>query len=455
LKQPIIAGDTFQTSFRLARRGEADTHLVSDEISGASTDWSIRCDDSSVKPGRRCVVRALTVEGGAVYVAFVEYADYKVLRAHPVEVEGDGPPIKKMGPGYVFETVFRLERQQAQPPRLVARHINGKRSKQRIVSADPRVLPGRRCKVKVEAVAAGTIEVAFLGLVDFGLDKDVYVDPDLLQAFEVLLCSGRSILLEGPQGTGKTTVAAALAHSLGMEYVFFNCSICFEPSDFVGSLQLLVDEQGHLKTEWVPTEVLQAVLDANANPGLRYLVFLDELNRTRSQALNGIMSAIDSSRRIFDPRQNQYIPIPDNVQWIAAINRGRQFVGTYQIDAAQLDRFAVLKMDYLPEEQETRILATRYDMVKPRLIRKVVRIANNLRADERLLTDLSMRATDEACLFLSYPSYRKVTPEQLLAVLRISFCNRFGGRIDEPGSEAQVAHEIVERGVILRDDVGS
>jgi len=455
MKLPIVAGDAFDTTFRLARHGESDTHLITETISGAKTEWSIRCDDNAVRPGRRCHVRALSVEEGIVYVAFIEYADYKVLRAHPIELDDDAGTVRKMGPGYVFQTVFRLTRVDDGPPELVARHVNGKRAKHRIVSTDPRVLPGRRCKVKVTSLDDDNIRVDFLGLVDFGLDRDVYVDPDLLQAFEVLLCSGRSILLEGPQGTGKTTVAAALARSLGFEYVFFNCSICFEPSDFVGSMQLLVDDAGNLRTEWLPTAVLQAVIDANSNPAARYLVFLDELNRTRSQALNGIMSAIDSSRRIFDPRQNQYIPIPENVQWIAAINRGRQFVGTYSIDAAQLDRFAVLKMDYLPEEQETRLLAARYDMVKPRLVRKVVQIANQLRSDERLLTDLSMRATDEACLFLSYPSYRKVTDEQLLSVLRISFCNRYPGRIDEPGAEAQITHEVVERAVVLPDDVGS
>jgi len=358
----------------------------------------------------------------------------------------------KLQPGYVFETVFWTHREEGQKPRLVARNVNGATCTWPILCADRRVLPGQRVKVKVASVADEAVHVEFLGLADFDLSAGVYVEPVLLRQFEILLCSGRSILLEGPQGTGKTTISRELARSLGMEYVFFNCSVCFEPADFVGSLQLLVDDQGRAKTEWVPTEVLRAIYAANERPLDRFLIFLDELNRCRGYALNGIMSAIDSTRRIFDPRQNQYVPIPDNVQWIAAVNAGKQFTGTYKLDLAQLDRFAVLKIDYPPEEVEARILLARYDMVRPKLVRKVVRIANLIRRDEAIATDLSMRATDEACLFLSYPTLqRRLTRDDLLAILKTSFCNRVTGSIEEAGSEAHTAYQIIERNVLLNE----
>jgi MoxR-like ATPase len=358
--------------------------------------------------------------------------------------------LKELKPGYVFDTVFWIEKQADGSARVAGRNVNGGPAPLPVVTEDRRVLPGRRCKVRVEQVRDEDILVSYLGLVDFKLEDDIYIEPDLLRHFEILLCSGRSILLEGPQGTGKTTIAAALARTLGMEYVFFNCSICFEPSDFVGSLHLLVDEDKNPRTEWLPTEVLRAVVEANENPARRYLIFLDELNRTRSYALNGIMSAIDSTRRIFDPRINSYIPIPDNVQWIAAVNRGKSFTGTYQLDMAQLDRFAVLKMDYPPEKEEVRILARRYDMVPARHVRKVVAVAQALRAEPTIMTDLSMRATDEACLFLSYPIYqKKVAREDMLRILKTSFCNRLAGNVTEEGSEAHVAFGVIERMVLL------
>jgi nitric oxide reductase NorQ protein len=355
-------------------------------------------------------------------------------------------------PGYLFETVFWTQRQEAGEARLVAQNVNGSPSPWPILCADRRVLPGKRVKVKVERLTSDAVHVSFLGLVDFDLASDIYVDPVLLKQFEILLCSGRSILLEGPQGAGKTTISRELARSLGMEYVFFNCLVCFEPADFVGALQLVLDGEGRTRTEWLATEVLRAVYEANEHPGKRFLVFLDELNRCRSYALNGIMSAIDSTRRIFDPRRNHYVPIPDNVQWIAAVNSGKQFTGTYKLDLAQLDRFAVLKIDYPPEEHEARILRARYDMVKPKRIKKVVRIANLIRRDELIATDLSMRATDEVCMFLSYPTFqRHLSREELLDILKTSFCNRLPGSIDEDGTEAHTAYRLIERHVLLNE----
>jgi nitric oxide reductase NorQ protein len=357
----------------------------------------------------------------------------------------------KLQPGYVFETVFWAQRQEDGKPRLVARNVNGATIHRPILCPDRRVLPGKRVKVKVDVLAEDAVHVSFLGLVDFDLNSEIYVDPVLRKQFEILLCSGRSILLEGPQGTGKTTISRELAKALGLEYVFFNCSVCFEPADFVGALQLVLEE-GRTRTEWVPTEVLRAIGEANEQPLRRYLVFLDELNRCRSYALNGIMSAIDSTRRIFDPRRNHYVPIPDNVQWIAAVNSGKQFTGTYKLDLAQLDRFAVLKLDYPPEEQEVNILCRRYDMVKPKRIKKVVHIANLIRRDESIATDLSMRATDEACLFLSYPTFqRHIGKDDLVAILKTSYCNRLPGSVDEEGNEAHTALRIIERNVLLNE----
>ena len=77
-------------------------------------------------------------------------------------------------------------------------------------------------------------------------------------------------------------------------------------------------------------------------------MFLDELNRCQESARNALMPALDATRRVFHPIENRFIAIPDNVQFIAAVNRGREFSGTFGIDAAQLDRFAPLQMDYPP-----------------------------------------------------------------------------------------------------------
>ena len=63
-----------------------------------------------------------------------------------------------------------------------------------------------------------------------------------------------------------------------------------------------------------------------------------------------------------------------------------------------------------------------------------------------------MRATDEACMFLSYPSKkRNPDDETMIDILQTSFCNRLPGSTDDEGSEAQIAFALIERYVRIGD----
>ena len=357
--------------------------------------------------------------------------------------------------GLEFETVFYANPKKQSTFRFRATHIDGKRAPKVVLCDDPRVQPGQLCRARVTSIKKpaskdrGHIEVEWLAQVTFRLDDSLYVEPMLAKKLQALLESGMNILLDGPQGSGKTVLSRHIAEALDMEYVFFNCSSVYEATDFLATLQVRATPSGQAETRWLQTDVLDALEAAAANPDRRFLIFLDELNRCREMARNGIMPALDATRRMYNPLTGSTIEIPDNVLWIAAINNGAQFTGTTNVDPAQLDRFAPLKMNYPPPKEEARILGERHPGVPKSRIQRVVKAANAVRRDEDLGIDLSVRATEEVCVLLGHPNFADAGAEVVPELLKDSFCARFPGRWDDPATDAGLVWQVIVRALDL------
>ncbi len=351
--------------------------------------------------------------------------------------------------GTIWDTTFYPNSVKESGFRFRATHLGGKRAPKVVLCDDLRIRPGIPCRVKILAIRKpqrsdrGAIEVEFLESQAFKIEG-VYLDPVVSKKLQVLLESGLNILLDGPQGCGKTVLARAIANSLGMEFVFFNCGAVVEATDFLATIQVIASSTGQPTMAFIKTAVLTALLEAAENSSRSYLVFLDEFNRCQESARNALMPALDSTRRVFNPVDNQFIAIPDNVQFIAAVNRGSEFSGTFGIDAAQLDRFAPLQMDYLPPAEETKLLEGRHPELSKNLIELIVTIADKIRRSPELSVGLSVRATDEACIYLKHPLMEKEQHQMLPEVLKSSFCGRFSGRWDETSSDAGTAWNIVQ-----------
>jgi MoxR-like ATPase len=238
-------------------------------------------------------------------------------------------------------------------------------------------------------------------------------------------------------------LARTIAKQLGMEFVFFNCGAVVDATDFFATIHVRASESGAPVTDFVKTDVLVALEQAADFPARRYLVFFDEFNRCQESARNALMPALDSTRRVFHPIKNTFLPIPDNVQFIAAINRGQEFSGTFGIDAAQLDRFAPLQMDYPPAAEEKKLLVVRHPELSETLIEEVVNLACAVRTAPELRATLSVRATDEVCVFLKHPLFEGDQRRMLPEVLKSSFCGRFAGHWDDASTDAGAVWAII------------
>lgn len=358
--------------------------------------------------------------------------------------------IEELRVGGVYEATFYANPVEGSGFRFRATHLDGRRAPKVILCNDARVQPGVPSRVKIAAISKsdsdthrGAIEVDFLESVPFRLEG-VWLDPVVSKKIQVLLESGLNILLDGPQGCGKTVIAKAIGKALGMRFVFFNCGAVVEATDFLATVQVRASPTGQPVTDFTKTDFLIALEEAECEPGLRFLVFLDEFNRCQESARNALMPALDSTRKIFNPITSRFLAIPDNVQFIAATNRGSEFSATFGIDAAQLDRFAPIQMSYPPAEEEVKLLAQRHPELARGVIETVVSVADRVRKSPELSQGLSVRATDEACVYLKHPLFEAEQTKMLPEILRSSFCGRFPGRADDAGTDAGAVWAIVE-----------
>ena len=102
-------------------------------------------------------------------------------------------------------------------------------------------------------------------------------------------------------------------------------------------------------------------------------------------------------------------------------------------------------MDYLPPEEEVKILQVRHPELSKSIIKLIVNIADKIRRSPELGTGLSVRATEEVCIYLKHPLLENETTRLLPEVLKSSFCGRFSGRWDEVTTDAGAVWATIQK----------
>ena len=162
---------------------------------------------------------------------------------------------------------------------------------------------------------------------------------DVIQQVLVCLLARGHLLLEDRPGLGKTTLAKALASSVGGRFSRLQCTPDLLPSDITGfSIFNAETRQFEFRSGPVFSEVLLA----------------DEINRATPRTQSALLEAMAERQVTVDGKQHQL----SNDFFVIATQNPHEQHGTYPLPEAQLDRFTMkLSVGYPAADYEAAMLA--------------------------------------------------------------------------------------------------
>jgi MoxR-like ATPase len=204
-------------------------------------------------------------------------------------------------------------------------------------------------------------------------------ETELLRA---ALDSGAHVVLEGPPGTGKSTLLRAVAAVSGQPFHFVEGNADLTPSRLTGHF----DPAQVLNRGYQPEIYVDGPLVAALRAGA--LLYLEELNRVPEETLNVLLTVM-SEAELTVPRLGTVRAEP-GFRLVAAMNPF-DAVGTARISSAVYDRTCRIAMGYQSAPDEDRITALRSVEVDDAWRAKVVDLVRRTRNHPDIRVGSSVR----------------------------------------------------------------
>ena len=205
---------------------------------------------------------------------------------------------------------------------------------------------------------------------------------------------GKNIMMTGPAGCGKTMAAKSLVNSLDRPDYYFNLGATQDPrSTLIGNTHF----DSKKGTYFSESLFVKAIQTPNA------VILLDELSRAHPDAWNILMTVLDYGQRYLrldESNGTDTIKVAEGVTFVATANIGNEYTSTRVMDKALMDRFTIVEMDVLSEEDESSLLNMMFPSVDSVLLNNVAKIATLTRTESksetaRITSGISTRTTVE------------------------------------------------------------
>lgn len=283
--------------------------------------------------------------------------------------------------------------------------------------------------------------------------------PSLLRALLILLNNDPPVpvVLKGPPGTGKTTLAFSLAKTLGWQTP---CKVDIPTIKRIGDL-FGSDSAESGSTDFIPSRfslfIKQARIAWESGEKTIYPAVFDELNRVHAKVIGGVHGFLDDTRRvtITTIAGSKTFVLTPNVVLICTINDGPQYQGAFGMDLALKDRCAAFSVPFMPFDVEVKRLTTETGIVNEQA-ETIVRAAGKLRSAADA-GRISFWPSYRQCRSTAYLAKHGVSIEDACKIGLLGWCqgdkalDDAGHPVDANSEFAKAYSEIWAAGALLED----